>query len=434
MLQTLFVIPEKIGGVPLFGVGILLGVWAVAAIAILVWVVKKHGWGAEALSYAPLLATFAAVILLVPVFFEGGLPIRGYGVMLLLAGSSAVALAVLRARQVGVSTDLIVALAFWLFVVGIAGARLFFVIEYWEVFHRPTLWETLLAVVNVPEGGLVVYGSLIGAGIAFVAFVRKHKLPLLAMADLIAPSLVLGLALGRIGCLLNGCCFGGYCELPWAIAFPPESPPYEEQLARGGLYGMLIATEPEAPTEVALVAPGSVADQAGLKVGDQITRLNGVPVDRGRQAGDVFEKLLSDGPSLVVETADGRELAFAAPGRRAHSLPVHPTQIYSAINAALLCFFVWTFYPFRRHDGQVIALLLTIYPVTRFLLEIIRTDESSVFNTGLSISQNVSLLVLAGMVPLWWWVLRQPVVSLAAQATAPPPKAQSAKAPAPRAR
>ena len=56
---------------------------------------------------------------------------------------------------------------------------------------------------------------------------------------------------------------------------------------------------------------------------------------------------------------------------------------------------LWAYFPFRRRDGELIALLLTIHPITRFLLEIIRTDEPAVFGTGLSISQNISILLLA---------------------------------------
>jgi phosphatidylglycerol:prolipoprotein diacylglycerol transferase len=66
------------------------------------------------------------------------------------------------------------------------------------------------------------------------------------------------------------------------------------------------------------------------------------------------------------------------------------------------------YYPFRRRDGEVVALLLTLYPISRFLLECIRKDEGGQFGTGLTISQNVSLLMLAGVALLWYYVLRQP--------------------------
>ncbi len=64
------------------------------------------------------------------------------------------------------------------------------------------------------------------------------------------------------------------------------------------------------------------------------------------------------------------------------SQPVYPAQILSSINAALICLFLWAYYPLRRRDGEVFALLITIYPVIRILDEMIRTDESSVLSTN----------------------------------------------------
>ena len=105
----------------------------------------------------------------------------------------------------GLLPDAIFNLAFYMFVGGILGARLFFIIQYWEQIHVPgSLQQTVANMVNFVEGGLVVYGSLIGALVAGMWFLYKARLPALAIADLIAPSLVLGLAIGRIGCLMNG--------------------------------------------------------------------------------------------------------------------------------------------------------------------------------------------------------------------------------------
>ena len=93
------------------------------------------------------------------------------------------------------------------------------------------------------------------------------------------------------------------------------------------------------------------------------------------------------------------------PGR---SLPVHPTQLYGGISALLLCLFLLAYDPFARRDGEAIALLLTLYPINRFLLECIRTDESGVLNTGLSTGQVVSLIALGASAGLWVYVLRRP--------------------------
>ena len=98
------------------------------------------------------------------------------------------------------------------------------------------------------------------------------------------------------------------------------------------------------------------------------------------------------------------------------SLPVHPTQIYSTINAALIAWLLWAFFPFRSRDGEVVALMLTVYPISRFLLEMIRTDEIIFFGTGMSISQNLSVVLIVAAL-IGWGVLRTkpPQLALPAQ-------------------
>ena len=86
------------------------------------------------------------------------------------------------------------------------------------------------------------------------------------------------------------------------------------------------------------------------------------------------------------------------------SLRVHPTQIYSAITAALLCATLWYFWPVRKADGEVFALMLILYPIARFLHEIIRRDEAGQFGTEFTISQWVSVAtVLLGFILFGWF-------------------------------
>lgn len=74
----------------------------------------------------------------------------------------------------------------------------------------------------IQRGGLVFYGGLAGASLACLIFARVKKIPLWRLADVLLPSIALGSMFGRIGCLLNGCCFGRACALPWAIHFPAD--------------------------------------------------------------------------------------------------------------------------------------------------------------------------------------------------------------------
>ncbi len=424
MCSELFRIPYEVGGVPIFGVGVLLAIWAVASAATLIGLMRHHGTIAEIWGSLPVLLLLGAAILFLPRIFPDGLPVRGYGLMLLLGITTGVGMAMYRARQGGLDPEIILALAIWLVVGGVFGARLFYVAEYWdESFAGKNFRDTLLEVANIPEGGLVIYGGLIGAAVGFAIFVLKHGLTLLAMADLIAPSMAIGLAFGRIGCFLNGCCYGGQTDWPWHVTFPEfssryeatkpievqhYSPPYTDQAARGEMHGFRMNAQGNQPAVVTRVDPGSNAATAGLHVGDSIDAINNLHVRSLLDAKLRMLDLFKSQKAIQLSLRDGRTIKIPAVTLPSRSLPVHPTQLYSAIDAGLLGFLLWTFYPLRRRDGEAIALLLTIHPVTRFLLEIIRTDEPPVFGTGLTISQNVSLVLLASGAGLWWYLSRQP--------------------------
>jgi phosphatidylglycerol:prolipoprotein diacylglycerol transferase len=226
------------------------------------------------------------------------------------------------------------------------------------------------------------------------------------MADLVAPSLLLGLALGRIGCLLNGCCHGGICDNPWlGITFPKDSPPYVQQCELGEMYGFRISRSSDpGSVEVEWVEPNGLASAAGLRAETVIQSINGIPIDSSAAAQAVLRTLPGE---LFIETDQGTvHIRLEKIPQR--SRPVHPTQIYSAINAGLLCLLLWAYYPFRRRDGQVIALALSVYPITRMLLESIRTDEPGRLGTSLTISQLLSLAILAVAILLWIYILRRP--------------------------
>jgi phosphatidylglycerol:prolipoprotein diacylglycerol transferase len=177
---------------------------------------------------------------------------------------------------------------------------------------------------------------------------------------------------------------------------------------RGELHGFRLETQNDTPVVITRVEPGSPAAAAGLQIGDAVVAVNGVTVNSLAAAQEVVFANFEAQRPLRLRLDDGKtvEIPSVAPPER--SRPVHPAQLYSAIDAGLLGWLLWSFYPFRRRDGQALALLLTIHPVTRFLLEIIRTDEPAVFGTGLSISQNISLVLLACGMLLWWHLSRQP--------------------------
>lgn len=420
MRQTLFYIPHEIGGVPFLGLGWLLGIWLLVGL-FLIWASwKQHGWSSETLWQFPVLFIVAAAIAFVLPNVEEravisgsppdtwpilGLPIRGYGVMVLLAVVSGVAVALYRAKRLGISSDVIFGLAFAMFLSGIVGARVFYIIQYWDEIYVPNdPRSTLASMVNLVEGGLVVYGSLIGAFFGFCYFMWKHKLPALAIADLIAPSMALGLAIGRIGCLMNGCCFGGVCEegiaSNWAVTFPVDSPPYVQQKSLGLFHGFRLE-ESGGIVRVAEIMSDEILANTQLAAGQHVHSINRKPVSSLADAQNILAR---SGTDITITTNAGTIPLYASQPFPVTSHRVHPTQIYSAINAFLIFLLGLTLYPYRSKDGQVIATVLTTYGITRFLLELIRTDEAGFYSTGLTISQNVSILMLIFLAALWLFV------------------------------
>jgi phosphatidylglycerol:prolipoprotein diacylglycerol transferase len=420
MRQTLFYVPESIGGVPLFGFGALLLLWGIGTGVWLLRRLWKHGWDREIANQLPtFLITGALIAFVLPaVSIPGhGLPIRGYGVFMVLALAASMWLALHFASHAGITGETIFSLAVWLCVGGFVGARVFYVIEYWPVLSEVrTTWELMGNILNFTQGGLVVFGALLGAAAAFVAFVRTHRLDGLALADVIAPSLALGQGIGRIGCLMSGCCFGGPTDLPWGIFFPFGAPAHVRQVESRQVFlhgirfaasdGKEVKRKGTEPARVASVAAGSSAEGAGLKPGDEIVAVNGQPLATARDAellllglsGGVHDRI------SVSVAGDPQPHEWSVESPTAYMRPVHPTQIYSSIDALLLCLFLCAYYPYGRREGEVIAWLLTIHPVTRFLLEAIRIDEPSVFGLGMSISQVLSLGLLAAAGGLWWYI------------------------------
>jgi phosphatidylglycerol:prolipoprotein diacylglycerol transferase len=155
-----------------------------------------------------------------PVAVElGSFSVRWYGVLAALAFLIGLWLASRRGLRAGILPERIADLGTWLIIGTIIGARAWYVASYWrEEFAGKPVWE----IFALRHGGLVFYGGFVGAALACILFVRIKRLPLWRYADVLAPSIALGFALGRIGCLLNGCCYGKACDLPWAIRFPSD--------------------------------------------------------------------------------------------------------------------------------------------------------------------------------------------------------------------
>jgi phosphatidylglycerol---prolipoprotein diacylglyceryl transferase len=243
----------------------------------------------------------------------------GFGVMLALGVVAGVLLARFRFRREGLDPERVYDLAIITILAGLIGARLFYVVEYWG--ETVNSW---IEVFRIWEGGIVLYGGAFGALAGFLIYRAFVQFPTLATLDAIAPSLALGLAFGRIGCWLNGCCYGPICKVPGlGTSFPADSPPWRAEV-----------------------------------------------------------------------------LQHVIPRDAPATLPLHPTQLYSAIDAVMILLVLSAYFPLRRRDGEVFGLLLLTYPPTRFLIELLRDDEAAMLS-GFTVAQVVSLFVFGLGLSFW---------------------------------
>jgi len=148
-----------------------------------------------------------------PVAFEiFGISIRWYGILISLGMLIGIFLAYSEAKKQGYNPDDIIDLALWAIPSALIGARLYYVIFQWEYYKGD-----ILRIINTREGGLAIHGGLIGGILAGYLFTRVKKMPFWKTADIVAPSIALGQAIGRWGNFINGEAHGGPTNLPWAI-------------------------------------------------------------------------------------------------------------------------------------------------------------------------------------------------------------------------
>ena len=218
--------------------------------------------------------------------------------------------------------------------------------------------RNLYNIVNTREGGLTFYGGFLLATPCCIIYALFRKVPVLLGMDVVAPVLMIGLAFGRIGCFLNGCCYGEQCNLPWAIRFPYFSNAYVEQYQQGKL-----------------IVPPQLQSPAGL---------------------------LNPHIPPVSTDADLRAAAAATA-----ALPVQPTQLYSSFTAFLLAALLIAYLGLPHADGRVFALMLMLEGFARYVLELIRVEPSVTtlhFHGqpyGLSISMILGLFILVAGLLMW---------------------------------
>ncbi|MHC4154868.1 MAG: prolipoprotein diacylglyceryl transferase [Planctomycetota bacterium] len=300
-------------------------------------------------------------------------PVPTYGVMMVIGFLSAVYIIRYLSRDITPDPQMITNGALYSLIAGVVGSRLFYVLHHFEQFRgRP------LSFFAVWQGGLELLGGVILAIVVILLFLRYHKLPVRRYLDILAIGLMAALVFGRIGCFLNGCCYGRPTDVAWAVRFPYGSDAYHSQVYPN------VKRDREEPR---LKLPGEFFE-----------------VHEGLEYLKPYERL-SEEQKLAVTEGEYR------------CLPVHPTQLYASANALACCLLL---YLFRRRSlraekskgarkvfskpGSTFALMFIIYGVARFLLELVRDDNPFEYGwwilyKGATVSQNLSIyLVVLGVV------------------------------------
>jgi len=294
------------------------------------------------------------VFIRLPFLPESFQEIYSYGLMMVLGFLCGYWLAYRLAKRCGQNPAELTNMAVIALLSGVAGARAMYVLQFWkEEYAGQPIWKAL----NVRDGGLEFYGGVILALTVVAIYFLWRKLPVRFYFDIMAPALMLGLAFGRMGCFLNGCCYGKICDLPWAVSFPYGSYAYLDHLSQGKL-----------------TVPPELSNGAG---------------------GIIHPKELTAQQKIVARARENR------------SLRVHPAQLYGAITALALCGILRWYFWKRRYEGQGFLLMILLYGVARFVLELFRT-EPKVAETGLSISQVVSVIMVSCALICWMWMIRKP--------------------------
>jgi phosphatidylglycerol:prolipoprotein diacylglycerol transferase len=180
-------------------------------------------------------------------FSIGSFQVHTYGLSLALGFLLGIYLATRRAKQMGEDPAFISDLAVWIIIGAVVGARLLYVFLNFGEFKG-----NLLSIVNPVQedgtigiGGLVFIGGLFMATFLGILYIRRKKKSVMKIADIVMPAIAFGHATGRMGCFLNGCCYGKTCTMPWAIHFPSDSP--------AGYYQSLIHADNLHPTQLYMV-------------------------------------------------------------------------------------------------------------------------------------------------------------------------------------
>jgi phosphatidylglycerol:prolipoprotein diacylglycerol transferase len=358
--------------------------------------------------------------------------IKSYGVMMMIAFLSGIWMACRRAMRSQANPDLVLNLGFLALVFGVLGARIMFVAHYWDTrfANQPYPW---LAAIDIRSGGLEFWGGPLLAIPAIVIYLRYvTRASVRWYMDICAPSLAWGLAITRIGCFLNGCCWGSACvdehdparekaAVPWAVRFPYGSAAMMQQFQFGQLTipKELIVSEngqnyvlPKECIDAAVKDQGhtlEVLTKAATAASENLARAkkqheSKESIDSAEIAARKAQLALNGHDRTFVGQAERQARLYGLTplqllelSDRFRAKPAHPTQLYEMVSGMLICLFLTMMFYYRERHGIVLGWFLMLYSISRFLLELIRQDNPLDVG-GLTISQAISIgTFLAGL-------------------------------------
>jgi phosphatidylglycerol:prolipoprotein diacylglycerol transferase len=301
-----------------------------------------------------------------------GLPLHTYGLMLMAGFVAAIMVAArLAVREWGGPEGLrrrndVMDLAVWVVVSAFVGSKILFILVTPKDFvdGLAHLFTDPSRLIGALGGGFVFYGGFIGAAAAVWWFCRQRQIPFLRLADVIAPTVALGQAFGRLGCFAAGCCWGkpASIHLPWAVRFPGGT------LAKD-IFGQATA--------------GAIAF--------------------GSQEGDFRRWVIESTGQVFDHYVPGAIRVSDWVTQHGTTLPIHPTQLYESLAQLLLFAGLMIARRYRRFHGQILALYLIGYAIIRTTVEMFRGD----FERG-------TLHKLLDQVPIdaWWNISTSQLISL----------------------
>jgi phosphatidylglycerol:prolipoprotein diacylglycerol transferase len=309
--------------------------------------------------------------------------INSYGVILIAGFLLALECGKFLARRVGHDPEIYVNAGIVALVAGVVGARLSHVVENWPQYSDAAdgFFGNLMEAVNLRSGGLTFYGGLILAFPVVIAYGLLMKVPIRRGMDIVAPCVMIGLGIGRIGCFMNGCCYGATCDshFPAAVTYPYGTTPYIEQYA---------SRAKDAPSE--LQVPTGIDGERRRLVTREELRKGAIETRFRNEEGKIQTQ-------RIAIPDDARALAATE-----RSLAVHPSQLYSTFTALLIAAICICYFSLRPAPGRVMALMLILEGPTRFILEMLRSEPAvGVPGLNWSVSMYIGVILFVGGVIMW---------------------------------